>query len=99
MVRVKVEDALPLVGTVTGLGRLTITPSGEAPLQAASRLTEELKPFTEEISIVEDSVVSGVKLICVIGGGWVIELIEKSGTATGAKTGGVPAILTAISIA
>ena len=89
---------MPLVGTVTGLGRLTVTPSGAVPLQAAARFTEELKPFTEERSIVEDSDISGVKLICVGGAGWPIELIEKSGAATGARTGGVPAMVTAISI-
>ena len=90
---------MPLVGIVTGLGRLTTTPTGAAPLQAAAKLTEELKPFTEERSIAEDSDMSGVRLITVGGDGSAIELIEKSGIATGARTGGVPAIVTAISIA
>ena len=69
VVRVKVENPLPLVGTVTGLGRLTVTPLGAAPLQAAAKLTEELKPSNEERSIVEDSDMSGVKLTSVCGDG------------------------------
>ena len=62
MVRVKVEDVLPLVGTVTELGRLTVIPSGAAPLQAADKLTEELKPFTDESTIVVDFEVPGERV-------------------------------------
>ena len=62
VVKVRVESALPLVGTVTGVGRLTVTPSGAVPLQEAVKLTEELKPFTDETRIVADLAVSGVRV-------------------------------------
>jgi len=50
--RVSVEDAVPPAGTVTGLGRFTETPYGCGLVQAADKLTVELKPFTEVRSIV-----------------------------------------------
>lgn len=59
-VRVRVEDALPSAGTVSGLGRATVIPSGATPLQAAERVTVELNPFTEESRIVVDFATSGV---------------------------------------
>ena len=62
-VRVRVEDALPPAGTITGLGRLTVTPLGAVPLHAADRLMEELNPFTEENTIVVDLEILGVKVI------------------------------------
>jgi hypothetical protein len=73
-VRVRVEDAVPPAGRVTGLGRLTVTPSGAVPVQAADRLMEELKPFTEENTIVVDFATLGVK-VTTAGEGWV----RKSG--------------------
>jgi len=99
VVSVKVVDVPPLAGIVRELGRFTVTPSGAAPLQTTSTLTEEVNPLTEETSIVDDSDMSGDKLISVSGNGWAIELIEKSGTVTGARTGRVPAMVTEISIA
>ena len=59
---VRVEDALPSAGTATGPGRLTATPLGTVPLQAAPRLTEEPNPFTEVNTIVADAEVPGVKV-------------------------------------
>ena len=47
-VRVSVEDAVPPAGTVTGVGRVTITPLGDSPLHVADRLIVELNPFTDE---------------------------------------------------
>ena len=73
-VSVRIEDALPPAGTTTGLGRLTVTPAGAVPVQAAERLTEELKPFTEENSMVVDFETPGVK-VTTSGDGWV----RKSG--------------------
>ena len=55
-------------GTVTGLGRFTVTPSGAAPLQAASRLTGEVKPFTDESTIVVDFEVPGNRVISPVDG-------------------------------
>jgi hypothetical protein len=62
-VSVRVEDALPPGGTVTGLGRVTVTPLGAIPLHAADKLMEELNPFTEENTIVVDLDTLGVKVI------------------------------------
>jgi hypothetical protein len=62
-VSVRVEDALPPAGTVTGLGRLTLTPLGAVPLHAADRLMGELNPFTEENTIVLDLEILDVKVI------------------------------------
>ena len=80
-VRVRVEDALPPAGTVTGLRRLTAIPSGAAPLQAAERLTVELNPSTEESTMVVDFTASGDKVITA-GNGWV----RKSGFGDEART-------------
>ena len=94
--RIRVEDALPPAGTVTGVGRVTVTPLGVAPFQPAVRLTLELYPSIEESKIVADCDVFGVR-DTTAGEGWVMaELIEKSG-ATGASTEGVPAIVITIS--
>jgi hypothetical protein len=73
-VRVRVDDALPPAGIVTGLGSLTVTPSGAAPVQAAVRATVELNPFTDDRAMVVDFETSGVKVITA-GDGWV----RKSG--------------------
>jgi hypothetical protein len=62
---VRVEDALPSAGIVTGPERLTMTPSGAVPVQAAPRLTVELNPFTDESIIVEDTETPDAKLITV----------------------------------
>jgi len=62
-VRVRVEDTLPSAGTVTGLGRLTVTPLGAIPLHAADRLMEELNPLTDENRIVVDLEILGVRVI------------------------------------
>ena len=59
---VSVEDAVPSGGTVTGLGRLTVTPVGATPVQAATRLTEELNPFMDASTIVVDLETPGVKV-------------------------------------
>lgn len=59
-VKTRVDDALPTEGTVTGLGRLTVTPSGAAPFQPAVRFTVELKPSTDASTIVADCVRPGV---------------------------------------
>jgi len=61
-VRVRVEDPLPPAGTVTGVGRLTVTPSGAVPLHAAERLTVEPNPSMEESSIVAELDVAGARL-------------------------------------
>ena len=68
-VNVRVEVVAPLVGTVTGLGRLTLTPAGAAPTHEAARLTSPLNPLMEERVTVENFVASGVRLI-VAGVGW-----------------------------
>ena len=60
---VRVEEALPLAGTVTGLGRLTVTPLGATPVHAAVRVTVELNPFIDESTIDEDLAMSGVNVI------------------------------------
>lgn len=78
-VSVRVEDALPPAGTVTGLGRFIVTPSGAAPVHAADRLMEELNPFTDANTIVVDLDTLGVK-VSTPGDGWV----RKSGL--GAET-------------
>jgi hypothetical protein len=88
-VTVRVEDALPSAGTVTGPGRLTVIPLGATPLQSAPRLTEELNQLTEVSTIVAEAAVPGVKVITA-GVGWV----TKSGAVTGARTAGVPAMVT-----
>ena len=62
-VRVKVDEALPLAGTATGLGRLTETPAGATPLHDAERLTIDAKPSMEESVIVADCDVSGARVI------------------------------------
>jgi hypothetical protein len=90
---VKVVDALPSAGTVTGPGRFTVTPLGATPLQSAPRLTEELNQLTEVSTIVADTAVPGVKVIAAADG-WAM----KSGTTTGAKTDGVAAIVMLISV-
>ena len=59
---VSIDDALPPANTVTGLGRLTAIPSGAMPVQAADKLTAELKPFTEENTMVVDFDTSGVSV-------------------------------------
>ena len=90
---VRVEDALPPAGTVTGPGRFIVTPLGAVPIQAVVRPMEELNPFTDESTIVVDAETPGAKVI-MAGDGWVM----KSGTATGARTDGVAAIVTLISV-
>ena len=60
---VRVEEALPLAGTVTGLGRLTVTPLGTTPVHPAVRATVELNPFSDENTIDEDLATPGVKVI------------------------------------
>ena len=54
---------MPPAGIVTGLGRFTVIRSGETPVQAAERPTLELKPFTDENTIVVDCVVDGASVI------------------------------------
>lgn len=66
---VSVEVAVPPVGTVTGLGRLKLTPPGAVPTHAVPKLTWPLNPFIDEIVTVEYFVPSGVRLI-VLGVGW-----------------------------
>ena len=73
-VRVRVEDALPPAGTVTGLGRLTVIPSGTTPVQTADRVTEELNPFRDESAMLVDFATSGVKVITAGEG-----VVRKSG--------------------
>ena len=53
------DEALPLAGTVTGLGKLMVTPVGEDPLQEAERLTVEVNPPTEVRIIVADCIAAG----------------------------------------
>lgn len=64
-VRVKVEDALSSAGTITGVGRFTVTPDGAGPDQAAERFTVELSPSMEERRIVAEPDASGVNAITV----------------------------------
>ena len=66
---VSVEVAVPPVGTVTGVGKLKLTPPGADPTQAVARLTWPLNPFMDEMVTVEYFVPSGVRLI-VLGVGW-----------------------------
>jgi hypothetical protein len=80
-VRVRDEDALLPAGTVTGVGRLKVTPAGAVPVQAAVRLTEELNPFMDENIIVVDFETAGVKVITA-GEGWVM----KSGLGEATRT-------------
>ena len=61
--RVNVDEALPLAGTATGLGRFTETPAGATPLQDAERLTVDAKPSIDESIIVADCDVSGPRVI------------------------------------
>ena len=68
VVRLREEATLPPAGTVTGVRRFTVTPSGAAPLQAAVRLTEELKPFTDESTIVVDFEVPSERVISPVDG-------------------------------
>lgn len=88
-VSVRVEEALPPAGTVTGLGRLTEMPFGATPVQAADRVSVELNPFTEEYTIEVDFERSGVKVI-VAGEGW----LRKSGSGEERMVGAVPAGVT-----
>ena len=85
-VRVRIDEALPPAGIVTGVGRLTAMPSGATPVQSADKLTEELNPFTEENTIVVDFETPGVRVIT-SGEGWV----RKSGLGVETK---VPAGVT-----
>jgi hypothetical protein len=80
-VNVRVEDALLPAGTVTGLGRLKVTPYGARPVQAADKLMVELNPFTDERRMVVDLERPGVKVI-MEGKGWVM----KSGVASAGVT-------------
>jgi hypothetical protein len=74
-----------------------LTPLGAVPDHPAARLTVELNPSRDERMIVADCEEAGVKDI-VAGEGWtMLELIEKSG-ATGARTDGVPTIVTEMSV-
>ena len=89
-VKVRVEDVLPSTGTVTGVGRLKLTPLGEAPLHAAVRLMMELDPLVDESRTVVDCDDDGDKGKAEPGGWLVAMLIVR--TDTGAKTGGELAI-------
>jgi hypothetical protein len=60
---VRVEVAALPVGTVTGLGRLTLTPVGVVPTHEAAKLTGPLNPLMEERVTVLNFVASGVRLI------------------------------------
>jgi hypothetical protein len=71
---VRIADVLPPAGTATGLGRVIVTPLGAAPIHAADRLIEELKPFSDDNIIVVDLETPGVKVMTP-GEDWV----EKSG--------------------
>ena len=62
VVTVRAEEALPAAGTVTGVGRLMVTPSGADPIQLAVRLTVELNPSTEESKIVAKLAMFGVRV-------------------------------------
>ena len=97
VVRVRVEAALPPAGTATWFGRLTPTPEGATPFQAAVRLTEELKPSTDDRTIVTDCDWPAVNHTTVGEGGVTVDVIEKSGLA-GAKTVGVPVIVTCMAV-
>jgi len=66
---VRVDVAVPPVGTVTGLGRLTLTPVGVVPIHEADRVTGLLNPLMDERVTVENFVASGVRVI-VAGAGW-----------------------------
>jgi len=82
---------------VTGVGKLTVTPVGAAPFQPAVRLTVEPKPSTDDSVIVADCEEAGANENDA-GEGWLmVEVIAKSGD-TGARTDGVPAIVTTISL-
>jgi hypothetical protein len=73
-----------------------VIPSGAAPLQPAVRLTVELNPSTDESTILADCDTPSVN-DATAGEDCGMELIEKSGAATGASTDGAPAIVTTIS--
>lgn len=88
-VSVRIEDVLPPAGTVTGVGRLTVIPSGATPVQAADRLIVELKPFTDEYTRVVDFDTSGVKVMTA-GEGW----LRKSGRGVEKTVPAVPAGVT-----
>jgi hypothetical protein len=80
-VRVRVEDALPPAGMVTGLRRLTVTPAGATPVQTSVRLTEELNPFIDESIMVVDLETSGVRVNTAAEG-----CVRKSGACEEATT-------------
>jgi len=67
-VRVKIEEALSPAGTVTGLGRLSETPAGAAPLQNAERLTIDSKLSIDESTIVADCDVLGARVKVMVPG-------------------------------
>ena len=71
-VNVRIDVAAPPVGTVNGLGRVTLTPAGVVPTQEAAKLTGPLNPLMEERVTVLNFVPSGVRLI-VAGVGWVMK--------------------------
>jgi hypothetical protein len=72
---VRVDDALPPAGTVTGLEIFTLTPDGAVPTQVAARLMDELNPFSEDSVIVVDLETLRVSVImagesCVVKSGF-----------------------------
>ena len=97
VVKIRVEDALLSPWTVTGVGRLTVTPLGVGPFHPAVSVIVELKPSSDEIWMVADCVEEGIKENAAGDGWFMVELIAKSG-ATGAKTLGTPLIVTMMSV-
>jgi len=88
-VRVRVAVAVPPAGTVTGLGRMTLTPVGAAPTQEADKATSELKLFTDVSVNVTDCEAPGFKPIVDEAG-----CARKSADAGGTRIAGVPTMFT-----
>jgi len=62
VVKVKIDVALPSVGTATGLCKANVTPFGATPDQAAERLIDELNPFSDENTMDVDRDWDGVRV-------------------------------------
>lgn len=91
------ELASPPAGGVTDCGRLTAIPVGAFPTQETEKTTGELNPPSEFTTTLVPPLSPGITDTVSVDG-----LIEKSGTytpaggVTGARTAGVPAIITGI---
>ena len=85
----------PPSGGVTVCGMVTATPVGAFPTQEVEKVTGELNPPTELTMMFVDALRPGItETVEVLGA----TLKSGAAAATGAKTDGVPAITTLISV-